>query len=109
MSDPTEQAATESVVDLPAAVGEEFDVYVNGILQQPGVDYRRAGRTLVFGRPLEPEVKLTKRQWVRGVLGVGYYRKHDAIDISYQHAGRNLVVTGLKPRSSGREPDGDAV
>ena len=94
--------AAESYVDLPAAIAGHFDVYVNGILQQPGSDYRIEGRTLVFPRLLEPEVKMTKLQWVRVVLGIaGTYGKHDTVDVAYSHEGRNLVATGLRPRAAG--------
>jgi hypothetical protein len=99
MTDKPEATASESIVDLPAAVEGEFDVYINGILQQPGPDYRVEGRTLVFPRPLEPEIAMSKTQWVKVTIGIGNYRKHDTVDITYQHGGRNLVATGLKPRN----------
>ena len=99
MNDRKDAAATESLVDLPAAVDAEFDVYVNGILQKRGIDYRLEGRILVFPRRLVPEVKLTKLQLLRAVLGIaGTYGKYDCVDVAYQHAGRNLVATGLEPR-----------
>ena len=93
---------TTSLVDLPVAVDGDFDVYVNGILQELETDYRLDGRTLVFPRPLEPEVKMTKLQLLRAALGIaGTYRKHDAIDVLYEQNGRKLVATGLRPRSPG--------
>ena len=94
-------AATVSLVDLPNDVEVEggFDVYVNGILQEHGNDYELDGRTLVFPRPLTAEVKMTKFQFARAALGIaGTYSKHDSIDVAYQHNGRNLVATGLRPR-----------
>jgi hypothetical protein len=89
----------ESLVDLPDTVDGDFDVYVNGILQQPGTDYTLDGRTLVFPRPLQPEIAMSKLQLLRALLGIaGTYRKHDSVDIAYRHAGRRLVATGLHPR-----------
>lgn len=102
MNDQKQSAATESIVDLPNDVefDSTFDVYINGILQEYGTDYQLDGRTLVFPRPLAAEVKMTKFQFVRAALGIaGTYTKHDSIDITYQHDGRNLVATGLRPRN----------
>jgi hypothetical protein len=64
MNDPTAHPATTSFVDLPADVEDEFEVYINGILQQPDTDYHIDGRTLVFLRVLQPEIKMSKRHWV---------------------------------------------
>ena len=90
---------SESFVDLPVEVEDEFDVYVNGVLQEYPDDYQLDRRTLVFPRPLAPEVKMTKFQLIRAVLGVaGTYTKHDTIDIVYEHDGHKRVATGLKPR-----------
>ena len=96
-------AATPSHVDLPNEVDVDgnFDVYINGILQEYGADYQIDGRTLVFPtRALTAEVKMTKFQFVRAALGIaGTYSKHDNIDVTYERDGRKLVATGLRPRS----------
>src|ERR1700675_4041739 len=42
-------------VQLPAGVGERLEVFVNGVAQQPGRDYRRQGDELVFDRKLARE------------------------------------------------------
>ena len=105
MNDQPETATTESIIDLPATVDGQFDVYINGILQQPGTDYHIEGQTLIFPRPLEPEIKMSKTQWIKVTVGIGNYRKHDTVDITYQHAGRKLVATGLRPRTPDHQPD----
>jgi hypothetical protein len=100
LTDHNEAPAAEMYVDLPEAIDADFDVYVNGILQQPGIDYTLDGRTLVFPRTLTPEIKMTKLQLLRAALGIaGTYNKHDTIDITYRHNGRNHVATGLRPRA----------
>jgi hypothetical protein len=100
MTDAIDPERSESLIDLPDAVDGDFDVYVNGILQQRGTDYHVVGRTLVFPRPLQPEIAMSKLQLLRALLGIaGTYRKHDSVDIAFQHAGRHLVATGLHPRS----------
>jgi hypothetical protein len=87
------------IVDLPDAVDGNFDVYVNGILQARGADYRIDGRTLIFNRSLIPEIKMSKLQLLRAALGIaGTYNKYDTVDITYQSNGRNHVATGLQPR-----------
>src|SRR4030095_7243851 len=50
--------AEESRVELPPAVPEDFEVYVNGVRQEPGRDFSVHGGTLVFTRPLAHESPL---------------------------------------------------
>src|SRR5437588_8994802 len=45
-------------VQLPAGAGSHFQVFLNGVLQQPGRDFRREGGELVFDRPLAKEGRL---------------------------------------------------
>jgi hypothetical protein len=104
VNDQDQPDATPSHVDLPDEVDIDgnFDVYVNGILQEYGTDYQIDGRTLVFPRQLTAEIKMTKFQFVRAALGIaGTYQRHDNIDITYQRDGRKLVATGLRPRGPG--------
>jgi hypothetical protein len=90
----------ESRVDLPDEVGEEFEVFVNGVRQQPGQDYRVQGRTLVFTRSLAQEGRLGALRWTSMFLGVaGTYRKHDTVDVVYERDGRRAVATGLRPET----------
>jgi hypothetical protein len=92
--------AAESRVELPPDVPEEFEVFVNGVRQEPGSDYRVQGRTLIFPKALAQEGKLGAMRWTRMLLGVaGTYRKHDSIDVTYERDGRRMVATGLKPES----------
>jgi hypothetical protein len=85
-------------VELPDVVSEPFDVFVNGVLQNPGVDYEPVGRSLLFSRALAQEGQLGFWRWLSMLLGVaGTYRKHDTIDVVYESGGRRQVVTGLRP------------
>jgi hypothetical protein len=100
-----EQGATSSGmsqgasrIELPADVPEDFDVFVNGVRQEPGGDYRVQGRTLVFSRSLAQEGRLGPIRWLSMFLGVaGTYRKHDTVDVVYERDGRRVVATGLRP------------
>lgn len=88
----------ESRVELPSDVPEEFDVYVNGVHQEAGKDYRVQGRTLVFNRPLAHEGRLGPVRWTSIFLGIaGTYRKHDTVDVVYKRNGRRAVASGLRP------------
>jgi hypothetical protein len=90
-----------SVVDLPAGVAGEFEVYLNGVLQQPGTDYRLEGRALVFDRALEREGRLGFWRWLSMVLGIaGSYGRNDTVDVIYDAGGRRVVATGLPFRSA---------
>jgi hypothetical protein len=83
-------------VPLPDGVSEPFEVYVNGILQQRGVDYGVEGRKLRFIRPLAKEGKLGFWRWTSIFLGIaGTYRKNDSVDIVYRYEGQRVVATGL--------------
>lgn len=92
--------AAESRVELPPDVPEEFEVFVNGVRQEPGRDYRVQGRTLIFPMELAQEGKLGAMRWTSMLLGVaGTYRKHDSVDVVYKRDGRRMVATGLRPDS----------
>ena len=83
-------------VQLPEAVGESFEVFVNGVVQQPGRDFRREGGELVFDRQLAREGRLGFWRWLSLFLGVaGTYRQNDSVDVVYQHDGRRIVATSL--------------
>jgi hypothetical protein len=83
-------------VPLPPAVREPFEVYVNGVLQQRGVDYGVENRALTFAKPLAKEGRLGLLRWTSIFLGVaGTYRKNDSVDVVYAAGGRKVVATGL--------------
>jgi hypothetical protein len=84
-----------SVVELPPAVGDTFDVFINGVPQQAGVDYTRKGRSLVFERTLRRD-KVSGWRWFLGAWGVGTYRQDDAVDIRYESGGVPRVAHKLE-------------
>jgi hypothetical protein len=88
--------AERSRVEVPTYVIEPFEVYVNGVLQQEGRDFRREGAELVFDRELAQEGRLGPVRWLSMLLGVaGTYRKNDSVDLVYLRDGRRLVASGL--------------
>jgi len=85
-----------SRVTLPSEVTEPYEVFLNGVPQQPGRDFRVEGRTLLFDRPLAKEGRLGFWRWLSLLLGIaGTYRQNDSVDLVYQSGGRREVVTGL--------------
>jgi hypothetical protein len=88
--------STEARVEVPSHVSGEFEVFLNGVPQVEGRDYRRDGRTLVFERPLAKEGRLGTIRWLSMLLGVaGTYRQNDSVDVVYQSGGKRLVATDL--------------
>ena len=91
-----------SRVTIPAEVTEPFEVYVNGVRQQPGHDFEVEDGTLVFERSLAHEGRLGFWRWLSLFLGVaGTYRQNDSVDVVYQAVGRRVVASGLPIESSG--------
>ena len=90
------EVAERTRIELPGWVPPEFEVFVNGVRQQPGVDFRLEGRSLVFPRALAQEGRLGFWRWTSMWLGIaGSYRKHETVDVVYEADGRRQVETGL--------------
>jgi hypothetical protein len=82
-------------VRLPPGVRSPFEVYVNGVRQELGVDYRLAGGELLFERELVQQ-KLGAKAWLLGIWGIGTYKRNDEIDIRYEVSGRPMVAHALE-------------
>ena len=93
---------SRSRVDLPSHVRPPYEVFLNGVPQVEGADYRVVGSTLLFPRVLAREGKLGVWRWLSMLLGVaGTYRKHEAVTVVFDHQGRRIVAN--------LEPHEDAV
>ena len=87
-------------MQLPAGIGSHFQVFLNGVRQQDGRDFRREGNELVFERRLAREGRLGFWRWLSLFLGVaGTYRQNDSVDVVYDTGGRR-TVTSLPIESS---------
>jgi hypothetical protein len=83
-------------VKLPAEAGPAFEVFVNGVRQELGRDFRVEGDELVFDRLLAKEGRLGFWRWLSLFLGVaGTYRQNDSVDVVYELGGRRVVASGL--------------
>jgi len=84
---------SQSRVELPPPVTRPFEVYVNGVAQQEGRDFRVEGRSLVFERELKQEGRLGFWRWASLLAGVaGTYRQNDVVDVIYGQGGRRTVA-----------------
>jgi hypothetical protein len=83
-------------VRLPGDVTRPFDVYVNGVPQREGVDYRVASGVLLFDRELRSEGRLGFWRWLSMWVGVaGTYRQNDSVDVAYERGGQKVVAAKL--------------
>jgi hypothetical protein len=86
----------ESRVALPPDALPPFQVFLNGVPQQQGSDFRVEPGMLVFERPLAHEGKLGFWRWLSLLLGVaGTYRQNDSVDLVYERGGRRMVANNL--------------
>ena len=73
-----------------------YEVYLNGVPQQLGVDYIVREGALVFERELRKD-KISGWRWLLGAWGVGTYRQNDSVDVRYEAAdGSPRVAEGLE-------------
>ena len=84
-----------SVVRLPSDVRSPFDVYVNGVRQEEGRDFRVVDGVLVFERELVQEGRLGFWRWFWGAWGIGTYRRDDQVDVAWEVDGRPRVAHAL--------------
>jgi len=82
-------------VKLPPGVRSPFEVYVNGVRQELGSDYRISRGELLFERELVQQ-KLGAWAWFLGFWGIGTYKRNDEVDVRYELAGRPTVAHALK-------------
>jgi hypothetical protein len=84
-----------SKVRLPAGVRAPFEVYVNGVRQELGFDYRIEEGELLFERELVQQ-KLGLRAWLLGFWGIGTYKRNDEVDIRYELDGQPMVAHAVE-------------
>jgi hypothetical protein len=89
--------AERSLVELPPSAEPPYRVFVNGVPQVEGRDYRVKGRTLLFDRELVTEGRLGFWRWALMFFSIaGTYRRHHSVDVQYRQGGRDRVATGLE-------------
>jgi hypothetical protein len=85
-----------SAVTLPPDVGAHYEVYLNGVRQEPGSDFVVKGRALIWDKDLRKD-KVSGWRWFLGAWGVGTYRQNDSVDVRWERAdGSAAVAEGLE-------------
>jgi hypothetical protein len=86
----------KSMVRLRRDLRQPYEVYLNGVPQQLGVDFDVREGSLVFARELRKD-KISGWRWLLGAWGVGTYRQNDSVDVRYEAAdGSPRVAEGLE-------------
>ena len=85
-----------SRVRVPRGVRGPYTVFVNGVRQHEGTDYRVQGDWLVFAAELSKEGKLGFWRWFWGAWGIGTYRRDDKVDIAWELDGRPQLAHALE-------------
>ena len=73
----------KSTVRLPREVRDPYEVYLNGVRQELGVDFSVRGGALVFEKDLRKD-RISGWRWLLGAWGVGTYRQNDSVDVRYE-------------------------
>jgi hypothetical protein len=82
-------------VKLPAGAEAPYAVFINGVEQREGADYRLAAGEIVFSRQIVKE-KVGAGRWLAMYLGLfGTYRKDETIDLQFQRSGKVELISDL--------------
>ena len=82
-------------VKLPAGAEAPYAVFINGVEQREGADYRLAAGEIVFTRQIIKE-KVGTGRWLAMYLGLfGTYRKDETIDLQFQRSGKVELISDL--------------
>jgi hypothetical protein len=82
-------------VELPAGAEAPYTVFINGVEQREGVDYRVAAGEIVFSRDIVKE-KVGKGRWLAMYLGLfGTYRKNETVDLQFTRDGKVTLLSDL--------------
>jgi hypothetical protein len=84
-----------SRVRLPRAARAPFQVFVNGVPQKEGEDYRVAGEELEFNRRLQSD-KVGFWRWTLMFFNIAGTYGGQTVDVRYAVGGRDTVATGLE-------------
>jgi hypothetical protein len=82
-------------VRLPRGAAPPFTVFINGVEQREGPDYRVAAGEIVFRRPIIKE-KVGLGRWLAMLIGLfGTYRKNETVDLQYTRGGKLELASDL--------------
>ena len=82
-------------VKIPNAAERPYTVYINGVEQKEGDDFKVEDGELRFNRPIVKE-KMDTGRWLAMYLGLfGTYRKDETIDLQFTRKGKIELVPDL--------------
>ncbi len=82
-------------VKMPRGAEPPFAVFINGVQQAEGADYRIEGAEIAFTRPIVKE-KMGTGRWLAMYLGLfGTYRKDEKVDLQFTREGKVELVPDL--------------
>jgi hypothetical protein len=82
-------------VKLPQGAEAPYTVFINGVEQREGADYRLSAGEIVFNRQIVKE-KVGTGRWLAMYLGLfGTYRKNETIDLQFTRNGKVELVSDL--------------
>ncbi len=84
-----------SRVSLPPFAERPFQVFVNGVPKQEGVDYDVEGTALVFRDELIQPKRMTMKSYAR-LMFWGRYKTEHSVDLVYHRGGQRQVASGLE-------------
>ncbi|MDX6551916.1 MAG: hypothetical protein QOH74_404 [Gaiellales bacterium] len=84
-----------SRVSLPPDAGRRFQVFVNGVPKQEGVDFEVRGSYLVFADELVPPRRMTLGTYAR-LMFWGRYKTEHSVDLVYRRGDGQAVANGLE-------------
>ncbi|HEX5197036.1 MAG TPA: hypothetical protein VFW26_07515 [Gaiellales bacterium] len=79
---------------LPANAERPFQVFVNGVPKQEGVDFEVRGADLVFAGELVPPRRMTARSYAR-LMFWGRYKTEHSVDLVFHRGGNRAIANGL--------------
>lgn len=81
---------------IPRGAEPPFTVFINGVEQREGADYRVAAGEIVFSRPILKESKVGFGRWLAMLIGLfGTYRKHETVDLQFHRKGKIELASDL--------------
>ena len=93
---PAGSVAAGRRVRVPRGAEPPIVVYVNGIQQTEGEDYRIARGEIVFARLIVKE-QVGGIRWLAMLLGLfGTYRKHETVDVEYRLGGQAKLASDVE-------------
>ena len=102
---PEGSVAVGNRVRLPRGAEPPFTVFINGVQQSEGDDYRVSRGEIAFSRPILKEKKLTGVRWLSMLAGIaGTYRKHETVDLQFTRGGRVELSSDLPIHAESAEP-----